>query len=159
MARPDCSRFCPRTRYAAAAVDGAANVTDVTNESPQGNELATTGALIEENYNVPSFARSFPRNEALDGLVRAFALGDYRKIHDDAPELASHATDPAVRDAARVLLERLQPDPLAKIILLAAAMLLAVMTTWWITEARSHSSATDHIRGGVSESTKALVES
>ncbi|WP_394848157.1 hypothetical protein LZC95_11910 [Pendulispora brunnea] len=131
----------------------------MTNEPPRGNELATPGALIEENYVVPSFARSFPRNESLDDLVRAFASGNYRKIHVQAPELASRATDPAVRDAARVLLERLQPDPLAKIILLAAVMLLAVMATWWITEARSHGGAGHHVRGGVSESTKALVES
>ncbi|WP_394851215.1 hypothetical protein [Pendulispora rubella] len=134
-------------------------MSDVTKDPHQGNDLATPGALLEENSIVPSFARSFPRNGALDDLVRAFASGNYRKVHDQAPELASRATDPAVRDAARVLLERLQPDPLAKIILLAAVMLLAVMATWWITEARSHGGAGPHVRGGVSESTKALVES
>ncbi|WP_394826841.1 hypothetical protein [Pendulispora albinea] len=86
-----------------------------------------------ENYTVPSFARAFPRDEALDTLVRAFVSGNYNLVRVQAPELALHATDPAVRDAARMLHHRIKADPLLKIILVAAVMLLAVMAAWWIT--------------------------
>ena len=96
-------------------------------------ELGVVDASLTENSAVPSFARAFPRDEALDDLVRAFVSGNYDRVRKEAPELALRATDPTVQEAARTLSERIRPDPLSKIILLAAVMLLAVMAAWWIT--------------------------
>jgi len=100
-------------------------------------------------------------------LVDAFASGDYRRVYNEAPELAARATDPAVREAAKTLYERLQPDPLAKIILLGAVILLALMAAWWITHAgppRSTGGATHAVSApmsppGISESKEVLIES
>jgi len=153
-----------------------------TLEPAQVTATATANASGgPKNYTAPSFARDFPRDDALDALVLAFRSGNYRRVHAEAPELALRTTDPAVRDAARTLYQRTEPDPLAKIILLAAVMLLAVMATWWITHSGTRSpvgAAWSGMRstvgaarsgtrspvgaawcGGVSESAEALVES
>ena len=86
----------------------------------------------------PSFAREFPRTQELDALVDAFVRGDYRRVRDEAPKLAASSEEPTVKEAARVLRERIEPDPLAKSILAGAAILLAVMTVWWLAHDGRH---------------------
>ena len=81
--------------------------------------------------HVPRFARDFPRTLELDALVEAFARGDYARVRADAPALASH-DDPAVRDAARSLVDRTKPDPLVLILLGIAATLFVVIAAWSI---------------------------
>lgn len=78
----------------------------------------------------PSFAHAFPRTPDLDALVEAFARGDYAAVRARAPALERSADDPAVREAARTLVERTRPEPTAVALLAIAALLLAVLGAW-----------------------------
>ncbi|MDI1477103.1 hypothetical protein [Polyangium sp. y55x31] len=80
---------------------------------------------------VPSFAQRFPRDERLDALLAAFDRGDYARVREDGGRLVKSTDDPAVRRAAEELLRRIEPDPLAKYMLLAACLLLAFFTVWY----------------------------
>jgi hypothetical protein len=80
----------------------------------------------------PSFARNFPRTPELDALVAAFVAGDYARVREDAPKLISSSDNVEVKNAATLLRERIEPDPLANMMLLATLLLLAFMTGWWI---------------------------
>jgi hypothetical protein len=78
----------------------------------------------------PSFTHAFPRTPDLDALVEAFARGDYAAVRARAPGLERSTDDPAVREAARTLVERTRPDPTAVALLAVAALLLAVLGAW-----------------------------
>jgi hypothetical protein len=72
----------------------------------------------------PAFHAWFPRDEELGRLVRAFEVGNYAMVREQAPKLAQSSENEKVRAAARELLARIEPDPLMKYLLLAAALLL-----------------------------------
>jgi hypothetical protein len=79
---------------------------------------------------IPSFAREFPRSPELDALVQSFARGDYAAVRAGAPKLERSSSDPTIQQAARTLVERTRPDPLAVTLLVIAVTLLVVMA-WW----------------------------
>ncbi len=85
----------------------------------------------EDEERIPAFARSFPRDAELDTLVAAFEAGDYARVRREAPALARRTEDDAVRRAARELRRRLDPDPGAVYMLLAAATLLVFLAGWY----------------------------
>jgi hypothetical protein len=86
----------------------------------------------------PAFAESFPRVPELDALVEAFARGDYRRVRAGARELAGRAgADEAVREAAQTLIDRTEPDPLAVGLMLLAAVLLIILSAWWIVHGKA----------------------
>ena len=91
-----------------------------------------------EAWGMPAFARDFPKNAELEELVRAFARGDYRTVRDGAPKLAASASDPAVKRAAELLRQRIEPDPLARALFLIAAALLVALTSYWVLHSSSH---------------------
>jgi hypothetical protein len=107
--------------------------------APRGRSLSSlptpldTFAVVEASWGYPSFARELPRHPELDALVAAFARGDYRTVRDGAAKLAASATDDRVKQAARTLRERIEPDPTSKLLFLLAAGLLAFLTYWWVT--------------------------
>lgn len=80
----------------------------------------------------PSFARGFPEDAELDALVEAFASGNYARVRAEAPALAERTDRDDVRAAARLLRERLEPDPLAKSLLLLTAALLVGLSFWFV---------------------------
>ncbi len=80
----------------------------------------------------PSFAAEFPRDPELDALVEAFARGDYRRVRSRAPQLQRSSDNEAIKKAARTLLERTRPDPLALALLGLAALLVLALAAWWI---------------------------
>jgi len=80
----------------------------------------------------PSFAAEFPASAELDALVAAFTRGDYAHVRAEGPKLEKTSADEAVRAAAKTLVERTQPDPLAVRLLLLTGLLLAVLAGWWI---------------------------
>jgi hypothetical protein len=82
---------------------------------------------------LPAFARDFPSSPALDALVEAFARGDYARVRADAPALERASDDEAIKRAARALVERTRPDPLAVALLALAAVLFAVLAAWAVT--------------------------
>lgn len=86
-----------------------------------------------EDWGLPRFAKDFPRNDELDALVAAFARGDYATVREEAPKLAESTSDEAVRRAARLLRERIEPDPTSRLLFLITAGLLIFLTAWWVT--------------------------
>ncbi len=87
---------------------------------------------IEPSWGHPAFARSFPRDPELDRLVAAFARGDYEAVRTDAPKLVASSEDPAIKQAANMLRDRIEPDPTSKYLFLLASLLLAFLTAWWV---------------------------
>jgi len=88
----------------------------------------------------PSFARAFPPSAELDRIVEAFARGDYGRVRAEAPALERSTGDGAVRAAARTLVDRTRPDPLAVRLLVLTGALLAVLFGWWTVHAKAPSS-------------------
>ncbi len=80
----------------------------------------------------PSFAQDFPRTPELDAAVDAFARGDYAQVRAAADAIDRGDHGDAVKLAARRLVDRTRPDPLALALLALAAALLAVVGGWWI---------------------------
>jgi hypothetical protein len=86
----------------------------------------------KEDWGYPGFAKDFPPDPELEALVAAFARGDYLAVRERAPRLAESTTDEAVRKAARLLRQRIEPDPASRILFAIAAALLALLTTYWV---------------------------
>lgn len=84
------------------------------------------------SWGFPAFAKDFPRDPELDALVGAFARGDFARVREGAPKLASATASDAVRSAALLLRGRVEPDGSSKLLFLAAAALLAFLTVWWV---------------------------
>jgi hypothetical protein len=78
----------------------------------------------------PPFLRRMPRDPDLDRVVAAFERGDYARVRREAPALAERSEDARVRRAALELRRRIDPDPLARIVLLAAVALLLFLVVW-----------------------------
>lgn len=88
-----------------------------------------------EREELPAFARAFPRDPELDALVRAFEAGDYARVRREAPALAERAKSKKVKQAARELRRRIDPDPLATFLLVGAVLLLVFLALWYWTQA------------------------
>jgi hypothetical protein len=99
--------------------------------SAQQEDDDGSAAPAGDDDRVPAFAHAFPRDAELDALVAAFEAGDYARVRREAPALAQRTEDDAVRRAARELRRRLDPDPAAVYMLLAAAMLLVFLAGWY----------------------------
>lgn len=82
---------------------------------------------------IPAFALGFPADPELDALVAAFEQGDYARVRREAPVLVKATESVAVRKAARELLKRLEPDPIAVYLLAGAALLLTFLAFWYWT--------------------------
>jgi hypothetical protein len=78
----------------------------------------------------PRFLLSFPDDPQLERLIEAFERGDYALVRREARRVAKRARDPEVRAAARELRRRIDPDPLAVYLLLAAVALLLFLIVW-----------------------------
>ncbi|MGO8999067.1 MAG: hypothetical protein ACLQVI_37545 [Polyangiaceae bacterium] len=98
------------------------------NEASEASEAKDSGAALR-----PSFATDFPRDPELDRLVDAFVAGDFARVRTGAPELAGSAKDDAVKRAAETLLARTKADPLQTLLVAISALLLVLLTAWWIT--------------------------
>lgn len=78
----------------------------------------------------PRFLLGFPPHPELSRLTAAFEAGNYALVRAEAGALAERAESPAVREAARELLRRIEPDPLAKYLLALTAALLLLLSYW-----------------------------
>jgi hypothetical protein len=78
----------------------------------------------------PPFLASFPQAPELKELIEAYQQGNYARVRREAPRVANESPEREVREAARELLRRIEPDPLAKYLLLAAVLLLAFLVVW-----------------------------
>lgn len=97
------------------------------NDAPEPGERG--GAAAVER---PAFAIDFPRTPELDALVEAFERGNYAHVRAEAPKLAERAKDPAVAAAARELRARLDPDPIAYLLLALPLALLVFFSAWFV---------------------------
>jgi len=86
--------------------------------------------LDAEGNERPPFLASFPDDEQLAVVVRAFERGDYARVRALAERLSHEGTTQAVRAAARELRRRIDPDPLVRTLLLGAFALLAFLVAW-----------------------------
>ncbi len=100
-----------------------------TRSAPPHNVAVTTER--------PPFAESYPREPALDELVRAFEAGDYARVREGAPKLAASTEDAAVRAGALDLRSRIEADPIAKALLAFTGALLVALTVWWVVHAHT----------------------
>jgi len=80
---------------------------------------------------VPSFAKNFPADPRLERIVALFEAGNYAQVRTDARALLTSTEDTALRSAARELLKRLEPDPLALYLLAISTGLLIVLAGWY----------------------------
>ncbi|NUO51528.1 MAG: hypothetical protein HOV80_21950 [Polyangiaceae bacterium] len=79
----------------------------------------------------PLFARTYPKTPEVEALLAAFERGNYARVREEAPALASRSSDPEVKRAAEDLLRRIQPDPVSKTLLAVAALLLLFFVYWY----------------------------
>jgi hypothetical protein len=80
----------------------------------------------------PAFTAGWPRDEALEQLVEAFVRGDHRVIREEAPRLAQRTEDDEVRRCALELRSRIDPDPMGKVLILIAGLLLGFLAYWYL---------------------------
>jgi hypothetical protein len=85
--------------------------------------------LDAEGRERPNFVLAFPSDPDLDHAVKAFELGDYATVRTEATRLLEHPKKD-VQAAAGELLARIEPDPLVKILLAMAVLLLFAVTFW-----------------------------
>jgi hypothetical protein len=78
----------------------------------------------------PAFARGYPDDPELRALVAAFERGANHVVREQAEKLAQSTSNPEVAKAARDLRSRIEPDPLAVKLLLAAVALLIFLSAW-----------------------------
>ncbi len=76
------------------------------------------------------FLASLPDDPALRALGDAFEKGNYARVRAEAPKLVRDSEREDVREAARNLLERIEPDPLMKYLLVVALLLLLGVTVF-----------------------------
>lgn len=79
----------------------------------------------------PPFARDWPRGTELEPLLVAFRVGNFALVRREAPLLEARALerqDEELAAHARELRQRIQPDPLAQWLFLAALLLALGLT-------------------------------
>jgi|GEM_PF-531416 hypothetical protein len=108
----------------------------------------------------PGFAKTFPDHPAVEALVLAFEQGNYASVREGAKAILDQSNKPAgksasasasakksdelphplppspeerdaIRSAARELLRRTEPDPLAIYMILGAVALLVFLSIWY----------------------------
>jgi len=90
----------------------------------------TRPALDAQGMQRPAFVLSFPEDPELERLIEAFERGNYALVRREAERLAAKTDDPAVREAALELRRRIEPDPLARYLLLISLLLLVFLVIW-----------------------------
>jgi hypothetical protein len=100
--------------------------------------------LPQRQSPAPAFARDFPAHPGIDSLVDAFVRGDYARVRTEAPRLIDSSEPQDVRKAAGILLERTRPDPLAVVLLALTAVLLALLTVYWVVNGKAPASPLPH---------------
>lgn len=107
-----------------------ASAPDRPSQPAPSPEVPTTSEAAKRGKGpLPArFLAELPPDPELARLARAFEDGNYAWVRRHAPLLAERTEDEAVRAAARDLLRRLEPDPLAKYLLALSVLLLIGVT-------------------------------
>ena len=99
-------------------------------DAPAEGAESKRPALDEKGQERPGFLLNFPEDAELEVVIRAFEVGNYRRVQQLAPELSQRHADPEVRAAAAELLQRIQPDPLVKFLYAVAVALFVAVVAW-----------------------------
>jgi hypothetical protein len=86
--------------------------------------------LDRDGRERPAFLRGLPPDAQLTELARAFERGDFREVRRRAEHVIAHAESARVRDAAREIRRRIDPDPLVRWLILVTAALLVFLVLW-----------------------------
>ena len=130
----------PQARPEAASEEAEAEARPARRKRKKKRPAAASEELEDEaaseepaarRADVPAFALRFPEDPALAALVAAFEQGDYARVRREAPALVQQTDSAEVRKAARELLKRLEPDPIAVYLLAGAGLLLAFLALWY----------------------------
>lgn len=113
---------------------------DAADDEPETG-AETGGATDAKTDDRPAFARDWPKNAALDRLLLAFQRGNYAFVRTEAPRIVGGKADPRVRAAAADLRRRIDPDPLAGILLLVAIALLVTLSGYYLSGSHQHDEA------------------
>lgn len=105
--------------------DAGDPVAEDASEEKRPQQEPSDAALDEPER--PLFTQSWPADAELDLLLTAFGRGNYAYVREHAPKVAERATDPAVKAAALDLRKRIDPAPLAGILIFVAVGLLVVL--------------------------------
>lgn len=84
-------------------------------------------STVPAEADIEPFLQGFPSTPELDRLVAAFRSGNYALVRREARAVADASGDPQVQQAALELRRRIDPDPLARYILLVSAGLLLAL--------------------------------
>ena len=103
------------------------------NKDDGGSRKKRKRKKAKTREGIPPFAARYPKDETLDALLVMFDRGNYAGVREGATKLAASTTKPAVRQAAEDLLQRLEPDPLARYLLGTASLLLVFFSIWYFT--------------------------
>jgi hypothetical protein len=98
--------------------------------SPSDRPPLERAAEDQAGAERPKFVRGFPDDPELAVLVEAFERGNYRFVRREAERLAERTSSRAVREAARELRRRVDPDPLARVLLVLALLLFGFLLLW-----------------------------
>jgi len=92
-------------------------------------------AALAQRPGWPEFASWFPQDPAVEELVVAFESGNYARVREGSRRIlsAQPAKPDDVRRAAREMLRRIDPDPIAIYLLAGAALLLVFLSFWYWT--------------------------
>lgn len=85
----------------------------------------------------PAFAARYPDHPAIARALDAFSRGNFRQVRVELAGAVDDA-DPAVAAAAKDLLGRISPDPIAYVLLATTALLLFALTAWAIGQSHQH---------------------
>lgn len=106
-----------------AAVDeGAVDEDELEDEAESAEE--------QRDPRRPAFLDHLPDNPELRPLVEAFVEGNYARLRSLERELRNKTKDPELLAVARELVERTEPDPLAKKLLALSIVFFLFIVAW-----------------------------
>lgn len=97
---------------------------------PLPRETHRRPAIDAAGRERPGFLLDYPEDPELDRLIAAFEAGDYALVRELTPRIVAQSVDPAVKEAAREIRRRIDPDPLLRYLLfISIGLLLFVVLT------------------------------
>lgn len=82
----------------------------------------------------PPFAVDYPSHDGLDQLLLAFNAGNYAFVREQAPRLVQADVDENVRNAAKDLRRRIDPEPTAAYLWALGVALVLLLYLFYVTQ-------------------------
>ena len=111
--------------------DDSAEPTTDTKAEPNTVEGTQPLANLPPKTRRLTFMSSYPKTAELDILCDAFVEGDYAKVRELAPNLIKQKENADLAKAAQDLVNRTEPDPLMRWLLIITGTLLFFLVYWF----------------------------